>query len=253
MENKIITKTNYISYFINGTVYMLYNSYNMFSYIGTYFKKTTDEELVQKGLDNLYAVRKEVTSREQSLRESVKIYFDKASHFAKRNMKREAKVMIKLYMLYDIQVNHCQTTMTAIESHIISLESLSFNRKVCCALKESNYVNGFEHIDENILEDAVEKLDDRNINTSEFLKALGDTPSLEIDDSMIENELLKLESNISENNNPQSLQKTNDLSTDNISMDNTSTISDMLLNLPIVPTSSITTHNSGETRALVGS
>ena len=100
--------------------------------------------------------------------------------------------MVRLHMLYDMQVNHCQSTMTAIESHIISLESLSLNKKVCSALKSSNYVNGFETIDENILEDAVEKLDDRNLSTSEFLKALGDVPSLDIDDSMIDDKLSSL-------------------------------------------------------------
>ena len=125
-------------------------------------------------------MREEVTQREQKMRESVQTYLAKAKEFMKNNMKREARVMVRLHMLYDMQVNHCQSRMTAIESHIISLESLSLNKKVCSALKSSNYVNGFETIDENVLEDAVEKLDDRNLSTSEFLKALGDVPSLDL-------------------------------------------------------------------------
>ena len=70
---------------------------------------------------------------------------------------------------------------------------------MCSALKSSNYVNGFETIDENVLEDAVEKLDDRNLSTSEFLKALGDVPSLDIDDSMIDDKLSSLALDIEEN------------------------------------------------------
>ena len=124
-----------------------------------------------------------------------------------------------------MQVNHCQSTMTAIESHIISLESLSLNKKVCFALKSSNYVNGFETIDENVLEDAVEKLDDRNVSTSEFLKALGDIPSLDIDDSMIDDKLSTLAQDI-ESVPVIEKTETNDVKPNTIS----------LINLPEVPT-----------------
>ena len=44
----------------------------------------------------------------------------------------------------------------------------------------------------------MEKLDDRNQSTGEFLRALGDIPSITIDDTDIENELNKLK--ISDNN-----------------------------------------------------
>ena len=193
MENTLALKTEHLNNFYVGTSYLITKSYEFFSYLYSLLPETpSDEARVDKGLDNLYAVRVEVTNREQTLRNNVTTYLLKAKEFMKKNMKREAKIMIKLYMLYDIQVTHCQATLTAIESHIISLESVSLNKKVCSALKESNYVNGFESIDEDILEDAVEKLDDRNLSTNEFLRTLGDTPSLDINEEMIENELLKL-------------------------------------------------------------
>ena len=195
-------KLDYLRYILSGTTYIFSGGYSLIASLGDLFKRPTDDELVYNGLNNLYLVREEVTQREQKMRESVQVYLNKAKEFMKNNMKREARVMVRLHMLYDMQVNHCQSTMTAIESHIISLESLSLNKKVCSALKSSNYVNGFETIDENILEDAVEKLDDRNLSTSEFLKALGDVPSLDIDDTMIDDKLSSLALDIQENPEP---------------------------------------------------
>jgi len=194
-----LVKLDYFRYVLSGTTYIFSGGYSLIASLGDLFKRPTDDELVYNGLNNLYLVREEVTQREQKMRESVQTYLTKAKEFMKNNMKREARVMVRLHMLYDMQVNHCQSTMTAIESHIISLESLSLNKKVCSALKSSNYVNGFETIDENVLEDAVEKLDDRNLSTSEFLKALGDVPSLDIDDSMIDDKLSSLALDIQEN------------------------------------------------------
>tara|TARA_A100001015_G_scaffold71144_1_gene78816 strand:+ start:3045 stop:3758 length:714 start_codon:yes stop_codon:yes gene_type:complete len=191
-----LAKLDYFHYIISGTTYIFSGGYSLIASLGNLLKRPNDDELVLNGLNNLYLVREEVTQREQKMRESVQIYLNKAKEFMKNNMKREARVMVRLHMLYDMQVNHCQSTMTAIESHIISLESLSLNKKVCLALKSSNYVNGFETIDENVLEDAVEKLDDRNVSTSEFLKALGDIPSLDIDDSMIDDKLSSLAQDI---------------------------------------------------------
>lgn len=191
-----MSKLDYFRYIISGTTYIFSGGYSLIASLGNLLKRPTDDELVYNGLNNLYLVREEVTQREQKMRESVETYLTKAKEFMKNNMKREARVMVRLHMLYDMQVNHCQSTMTAIESHIISLESLSLNKKVCSALKSSNYVNGFETIDENILEDAVEKLDDRNLSTSEFLKALGDVPSLDIDDTMIDDKLSSLAQDI---------------------------------------------------------
>ena len=191
-----MSKLDYFRYIISGTTYIFSGGYSLIASLGNLLKRPTDDELVYNGLNNLYLVREEVTQREQKMRESVETYLTKAKEFMKNNMKREARVMVRLHMLYDMQVNHCQSTMTAIESHIISLESLSLNKKVCSAVKSSNYVNGFETIDENILEDAVEKLDDRNLSTSEFLKALGDVPSLDIDDTMIDDKLSSLAQDI---------------------------------------------------------
>ena len=221
-----LVKLDYFRYILSGTTYIFSGGYSLIASLGDLFKRPTDDELVYNGLNNLYLVREEVTQREQKMRESVQTYLTKAKEFMKNNMKREARVMVRLHMLYDMQVNHCQSTMTAIESHIISLESLSLNKKVCSALKSSNYVNGFETIDENILEDAVEKLDDRNLSTSEFLKALGDVPSLDIDDSMIDDKLSSLALDIQDNSAPL-IEKLE-------TKDTTPTIS--LLDLPTPPT-----------------
>jgi len=221
-------------YIFTGGAYILQGGYNMIHYIGKLFTRPSEEELVQKGLAHLYHVRNTVTLREKHLREQVQHYTSKALGFSTDNMNREAKVMIKLYMLYDAQVNYCQTTMTAIESHIISLESISLNKQVCWALKESNFINGFEAIEEEIIETAVEKLDDRNQSAGEFLRTLEELPSITIDDSDIERELNKLKTDIHDQNIV------------------SNTISDkLIMQLPIAPTNpviitstDITTNNS---------
>lgn len=183
-------------YILSSSNYILQGGYTIIQYIGSLFTYPTEEELVKKGLVHLYQVRNTVTSREKHLREQVQYYTSKAVEFSKFNMIREAKVMIKLYMLYDAQVNYCQTTMTSIETHIISLESISLNKQVCWALKESNFINGFEAIEEDIIETAVEKLDDRNQSAGEFLRTLGDVPSITIDESDIMAELQKLKTDV---------------------------------------------------------
>lgn len=193
MDNQLTLKTDHLNNFLDGTIYLINKSYDIVQYIGSIFTPMTEVEKVDQGLNDLYAVKEEVNSREQILRYNVSNYLLRAKEFTKKNMKREARIMIKLYMLYDAQVSHCQTTLTAIESHIISLENVSLNKKVCNAFKSSNYVNGFETIDESILEDAVEKLDDRNVSANEFARTLGEVPCIEIDERMIEDELKKIE------------------------------------------------------------
>jgi hypothetical protein len=209
-------------YIFTGGAYILQGGYNMMYYIGKLFTRPSEEELVKKGLAHLYQVRNTVTLREKHLREQVQHYTSKAVGFSTDNMNREAKVMIKLYMLYDAQVNYCQTTMTAIESHIISLESISLNKQVCWALKESNFINGFEAIEEEIIETAVEKLDDRNQSAGDFLRTLEEIPSITIDESDIERELKKLK-----------------IDTPDPNIVSTITYDNLLMQLPIVPTNPV--------------
>ncbi len=200
MNDQIALKPAHLNNFLDGTIYLINKSYDLVYYISSLFTPMSEREKVDQGLNQLYAVKEEVNSREQILRHNVSNYLLRAKEFTKKNMKREARIMIKLYMLYDAQVSHCQTTLTAIESHIISLENVSLNKKVCNAFKSSNYVNGFETIDETILEDAVEKLDDRNVSANEFARTLGEVPCIEIDERMIEDELRKLECECTNNN-----------------------------------------------------
>lgn len=220
MDNQLTLKPAHLNNFFDGTIYLINKSYDLVHYITTLFTPMTEGEKVDQGLNDLYAVKEEVNSREQVLRHNVSNYLLRAKEFTKKKMKREARIMIKLYMLYDAQVSHCQTTLTAIESHIISLENVSLNKKVCNAFKSSNYVNGFETIDETILEDAVEKLDDRNVSANEFARTLGEVPCIEIDERMIEAELKKIEYECTEH--------TSD-----------TTLNESLLELPAAPTGPI--------------
>ena len=69
MENTLALKTEHLNNFYVGTSYLITKSYEFFSYLYSLIPETpTDEARVDKGLDNLYAVRVEVTNREQTLR-----------------------------------------------------------------------------------------------------------------------------------------------------------------------------------------
>ena len=165
-----------------------------FSLVVDYIYRDNTDQRLQNGLLQLKNARDAVNLREAQLRESVKEYSTRAMLFKKKHLVREARVMVKLYMLYDLQVQHCQDTISAIESHIISLETAALNKQVCSALKDSSLVSGMDIIDEDVLDNAVDRLSDRNESTGEFIRTLGTTPGMvDLSDDDIESELNKLD------------------------------------------------------------
>jgi paraquat-inducible protein B len=183
-----------LSYSVKKTGESLTGIFSLMTGAIEYMYRDNTDMRLENGLLQLKNARDAVNLREAQLRESVKEYSTRAMLFKQKRLIREAKVMVKLYMLYDLQVKHCQDTISAIESHIISLETAAINKQVCAALKDSSLVEGVHIIDEDMLDNAVDKLSDRNETTGEFIRALGNTPGLvDLTDEDIEKELTKLE------------------------------------------------------------
>nr|QFG75062.1 MAG: hypothetical protein [Megaviridae environmental sample] len=183
-----------LSYSVKKTGESITGMFSLVTGVVEYMYKDNTDSRLENGLLQLKNARDAVNLREAQLRESVKEYSTRAMLFKKKNLIREAKVMVKLYMLYDLQVKHCQDTISAIESHIISLETAAINKQVCAALKDSSMIEGVDIIDEDILDNAVDKLSDRNETTGEFIRALGNTPGLiDLTDEEIEAEMTKLD------------------------------------------------------------
>jgi hypothetical protein len=183
-----------LSYSVKKTGESITGIFSLVTGVVEYMYRDNTDSRLENGLLQLKNVRDAVNLREAQLRESAKEYCTRAMLFKKNNLIREAKVMVKIYMLYDLQVKHCQDTISAIESHIISLETAAINKQVCAALKDSSMIEGVDIIDEDILDNAVDKLSDRNETTGEFIRALGNTPGLvDLTDEEIEAEMTKLD------------------------------------------------------------
>ena len=183
-----------LSYSVQKTGESITGVFSLFSGVVEYMYRDNTDARLQNGLLQLKNARDAVNLREAQLRESVKEYSTRAMLFKQKHLLREARVMVKLYMLYDLQVKHCQDTISAIESHIISLETAAINKQVCSALKDSSLVGGMDIIDEDILDNAVDRLSDRNESTGEFIRTLGTTPGMvDLSEDDIDSELNKLE------------------------------------------------------------
>ena len=167
-----------LSYSVKKTGESITGIFSLVTGVVEYMYRDNTDSRLENGLLQLKNARDAVNLREAQLRESVKEYSTRAMLFKKKKLIREAKVMVKLYMLYDLQVKHCQDTISAIESHIISLETAAINKQVCSALKDSSLVGGMDIIDEDILDNAVDRLSDRNESTGEFIRTLGTTPGM---------------------------------------------------------------------------
>ena len=110
-------------------------------------------------------------------------------------------MQIRLRLLYDNQLVNVQKTLTAIESHVIAVQSASLNRDVFLALNDSSRALGDNIQDEEFVDDVLETLDEQTNNAQHIMELINSKPldvsALEDDD--IEHELKSL-MNIEEEN-----------------------------------------------------
>lgn len=177
----------------------VYALYYVNSWVRSWFASpslTMDETIAQ-----LECVREKVYQREKNLREQMEEHRTLAIEYAKKKQTREAKMQIRLRLLYDNQLVNVQKTLTAIESHVIAVQSASLNRDVFLALNDSSRALGDNIQDEDFVDDVLETLDEQTNNAQHIMELINSKPldvsALEDDD--IEHELKSL-MNIEEEN-----------------------------------------------------
>jgi hypothetical protein len=149
---------------------------------------------MKETVEALSAVRTAVTDREKELQEKMEEHREKSKAYAESGKLREARLQIRLRMLYDSQLQNVQRTITAIESHLCALQSAELNRSVLVALHDSSRALGRRGYEEDAVDDMLEKLDEQHAQTRDILDMIN-TPSLDaasLDESDIDAELRSL-------------------------------------------------------------
>ena len=170
----------------------VYALYYVNSWVRSWFASpslTMEETIAQ-----LECVREKVYQREKNLRERMEEHRSLAIEYAKKKQKREAKMQIRLRLLYDNQLVNVQKTLTAIESHVIAVQSASLNRDVFLALNDSSRALGDNIQDEDFVDDVLETLDEQTNNAQHIMELINSKP-LDIsalEDHDIEDELKSL-------------------------------------------------------------
>ena len=147
---------------------------------------------IEDTITNLENVREEVVKREAQLQQQMEKHKENAKTFAKDKRLREAKVQIKLRMLYDNQIVNTQRILTAIESHLVAIQSASLNKQVFLVLHNSSKALGMG-TDEDQAEDVLDKLDEQHSQTKNIIDLLStQESSFDLDDDAVEQELKQL-------------------------------------------------------------
>lgn len=214
----------HFGYFWVNTIYGLYRTKD---WINSFFQNNPSMDETIGRLEN---VREQVCKREEILRKKMEHHRALAKKYAKLRQVREARMEIRLRLLYDSQVSSVQKTLTAIESHLIHLQSASLNREVFLALHDSSRALNGGIQDEDMVDVVLEKLEDQHEQTQQIMDLINTVPldvnSLAEDD--IENELNYLMDNDDDNSNTK------------------------IPSLPQVPSSSIEINHNTENEAIVG-
>ena len=133
---------------------------------------TIDETILR-----LERVREQVCNREKALRERMESHRDRALTYAEKKQVREARMEIRLRLLYDNQVLAVQKILTAIESHLVAIQSASLNREVFLALHDSSRALGNGGIqDDDMVDDVLEKLDEQHDRSREIMNIISTQP-----------------------------------------------------------------------------
>lgn len=132
---------------------------------------------IEETIERLERVRQQVCDREKALRERMESHRDRALVFAEKKQVREARMEIRLRLLYDNQVLAVQKTLTAIESHLVAIQSASLNREVFLALHDSSRALGKGSIqDDDMVDDVLDKLDEQHDRSREIMNIISTQP-----------------------------------------------------------------------------
>ena len=149
---------------------------------------------VEETVVKLERVRDTVAARERSLWERMEGHRERAMEYAAEGNVREARMQIRLRMLYDGQIQNTQRTLTAIESHLVAIQSAVLNREVFLALHEGSRALGHRGYDEDVVDDVLETLDEQHDQTRTIMDLIQENPpdASSLDADAIEDELSRL-------------------------------------------------------------
>ena len=136
----------------------------------------TTTPTIEDTIVRLEHVRQQVSDREESLRQKLKAHHQNALQFAKQKQVREARVQIRLRLLYDRQVLSVQKILTAIESHLVAIQSALLNREVFLALHDSSKALGKGSIKDDAFADVLDRLDEQHSATQEIMDIISTQP-----------------------------------------------------------------------------
>ena len=159
-----------------------------------YDQHTRRDEYRQMQADNdiaasvadLRGVKAMVHARLIELRAESDTHASKVLAHAQRRNTDDALVHFRLKMLYDAQYKHTQSTMSAIEAHIVALEATGMNRRVVRALRRGSAA--CDEDDEQAAEDAIDDLAEQHSTTSRIIQLLSEAPNLALDDGAVDQE-----------------------------------------------------------------
>lgn len=164
------------------------------SMTGSLFSRPEPPPPMEDTVAKLERVRETVVERERRLWEKMEHHRDRAAEHAGRGNLREAKMQIRLRMLYDGQIQNTQRTLTAIESHLVAIQSAVLNREVFLALHEGSRALGHRGHDEDAVDDVLAELDEQHDQTRAIMDIIQENPpdAASLDEDAIESELALL-------------------------------------------------------------
>jgi len=150
---------------------------------------------MEETVTRLEAVQRDVSRRETELRDKIEEHRTKAGEYAAMpGRRREAKVQIRLKMLYDAQLQNTHRTLTAIASHLLAIEAAVLNRQVLSALHDGSRALGHRGTDEDAVEDLLDSLDEQHSTTASIMEIIQERPpdAAALDDDAVEQELVAM-------------------------------------------------------------
>ena len=164
------------------------------SITGSLFARPKPPPPMEDTVNKLEHVRGTVVEREQRLWTKMEHHRDSAAEHANRGNLREAKMQIRLRMLYDGQIQNTQRTLTAIESHLVAIQSAVLNREVFLALHEGSRALGHRGHDDGAVDDVLAELDEQHDQTRAIMDIIQENPpdAASLDEDAIDNELALL-------------------------------------------------------------
>tara|TARA_B110000090_G_scaffold82809_1_gene94257 strand:+ start:2147 stop:2824 length:678 start_codon:yes stop_codon:yes gene_type:complete len=151
---------------------------------------------LEESIEQLLSVRESVRTREHQLREDITQHERRARECVETTLIREARMSIKFKLIYEAQLDRVQRTLTALETHLLTLQNAVLNRQVFTVLRCGN--RALSPIDEDMAENVVEDLHDLQERTNDILQLLSVSDAVEADDDTVESELRRMQSSDSE-------------------------------------------------------